>query len=242
MSTKRKLIGAGAIAKIYLEDGFAYKTFPKDYPLNRIEYEVGTQQEIIKNTDLLIPKLKLLKNTKEIKMDYIDGYTLGEYMRKEKYKLALEDLVTIQLSIYEYSNLKLNQAHEIFEKQIKESTLDDELKNIGLLLLTKIEKKKILCHFDIHFLNIMYNQSDYYVIDWVNAKLGNPVLDIARTYIILKQYAQRLAGKYLRMIVKKGNYSMSDVETAIPVMAILRLLEKDITDFKGKLLEMIPTD
>ena len=85
----------------------------------------------------------------------------------------------------------------------------------------------------------MYDHTDYYIIDWINAKLGNPVLDIARTYIILKQYAQRLANKYLKAIVKKGNYVMADVETAIPLMAILRLTEHDATDFEAKLLEMI---
>lgn len=49
----------------------------------------------------------------------------------------------------------------------------------------------------------MYAHSEYYIIDWINAKLGNPVLDIARTYVVLKQYAQRQANKYLKMIVQK---------------------------------------
>ena len=50
----------------------------------------------------------------------------------------------------------------------------------------------------------MYDHSEDSIIDWVNTKLGNPVLDIARTYIILKQYAQRMANKYLKLISKKG--------------------------------------
>ncbi len=239
VNTSRKLIGAGAISKIYEEDGMAYKTFSDEYPLSWVEYEVNVQQEILKNTQLLVPKMELIKESKEIKMDYIDGYTIGDRMRKEKYKHALDDLIDIQLSIHNYNNLKLSQAHDEFEKQIKESRLDEDLKNIGFSLLSKIEKKHILCHFDIHFLNIMYDHNDYYIIDWINAKLGNPVLDIARTYIILKQYAQRLANKYLKAIVKKGNYVMADVETAIPLMAILRLTEHDATDFEAKLLEMI---
>lgn len=241
MTTNRRLVGAGMVSKIYEEDGIAYKAFSDDYPLNWMEYEVKVQQEIGENTQLRIPRMELLSEKKEIKMDYIDGYTLGERMRKEKYKHALEDLVDIQLSIYAYDSLNISQAYDTFEKQLKNSNLDEELKTIGISLLSKIERKNILCHFDIHFLNIMCNHSDYYIIDWVNAKLGNPVLDIARTYIILKQYAQRLANKYLKTIVEKGNYEMADIETAIPLMAILRLLEHDATDFKSKLLEMIPS-
>lgn len=242
MSSNRKLIGAGVVSKIYLEDNMAYKTFPTEYPLDWITHEVNIQQEIIEHTNLHIPKMELLKDAKEIKMDFIDGDTLAERIRKEKYKLFLEDLVDIQLSIYEYSDLKLENAHEIFEKQIKESKLDEELKINGLYRLEKIEKKNSLCHFDIHFLNIMYAHSEYYIIDWVNAKLGNPILDIARTYIILQQYAQRQANKYLKMIAKNGNYRITDIEFVIPVMAILRLLEEDTGTFKEKLLEMINTN
>lgn len=239
MNTSRKLVGAGLVSRIYEEDGIAFKTFSDEYPSAWVEYEVKIQQEIAKNTKLLIPKMELLRDTKEIKMNYLDGCTLGERMRKEKYKDALEDLIDCQLSIYTYDNLKLSQAHDTFEKQLKDSWLDEDLKNIGFSLLSKIEKMNILCHFDIHFLNIMFHGSEYYIIDWVNAKLGNPVLDIARTYIILKQYAQRLANNYLRTMVKKGNYEMVDIETAIPLMAMLRLLEHDTTEFKPKLLEMI---
>lgn len=85
----------------------------------------------------------------------------------------------------------------------------------------------------------MYDHSHYHIIDWVNAKVRNPVLDIARTYIILKQYAQRMANKYLKMMVETGKYSMSEIELAIPLMAILRLLEMDVAPFKEKLLELI---
>ncbi|MGL5685899.1 MAG: phosphotransferase [Vagococcus fluvialis] len=241
MNTNRKLIGSGAVSRIYVEDDIAYKTYPTEYPLDWVAYEVNIQQEIIEHTNLRIPKMELLKDAKEIRMDFIDGYTLAERIRKEKYKLFLEDFVDIQLSIYEYSDLKLENAHEIFKKQIKESKLGEEFKIIGLSALEKIEKKNILCHLDIHFLNIMYAHSEYYIIDWINAKLGNPVLDIARTYVVLKQYAQRQANKYLKMIVQKGDFKITDIESAIRVMAILRLLEEDAENFKKKLLEMIYT-
>lgn len=239
MNLNRKLIGSGKIANIYLDNGYAYKSFRDEYPLEWIAYEVNIQNEIHDNTKLCIPKAELLNDIKEIKMEYIQGYTLAERMRKEKYKFALEDLVDIQLSIYKYSDLKLDHSHEVFTQQIKASTLDSELKEKALHTLTIIEKKNILCHFDIHFLNIMFDQSDYYIIDWVNAKLGNPILDIARTYVILKQYAQRLANKYLKMMVHKGHFQMEELQNAISLMAILRLLEGDVGAFREKLMDLI---
>ncbi|EFU73682.1 hypothetical protein HMPREF9088_1484 [Enterococcus italicus DSM 15952] len=45
------------------------------------------------------------------------------------------------MSIYDYSNLELDQAHDIFEKRIKESELEEEYKLIGLSALAKIKKR-----------------------------------------------------------------------------------------------------
>lgn len=239
MEPNTKLIGAGTVSKIYAQGTTAYKTYPIDYPLEWVASEVRIQQEIIEHTNLCIPKMKLLKNSKEIEMDYIQGCTLADRMRKEKYKFALEDLIDVQLSIYEYSNLELDQAHDIFEKRIKESELEEEYKLIGLSALAKIEKKTALCHFDIHFLNIMYDHSEYYIIDWVNAMLGNPVMDIARTYVILKQYAQRMANKYLKLISKKGGYELEEIKMAIPLMAILRMLETDAESYHENLMPLL---
>ena len=84
----------------------------------------------------------------------------------------------------------------------------------------------------------MYDHSEYSIIDWVNAKLGNPVLDIARTYIILKQYAQRIANKYLKIISKKGGYELEGIKMAIPLMAILRMLETDAESYHGSLMAL----
>lgn len=85
----------------------------------------------------------------------------------------------------------------------------------------------------------MYDHKDYYIIDWVNAKLGNPTMDIARTYVILKQYAQRLANRYLKLIVEKENFNIDEIRLGIPLMATLRLLEDDTVSFRDTLLELI---
>lgn len=61
----RKLIGEGAIAKIYVENGVAYKVFPDKYPLDWILYEVDVQQKIVEKTHLLVPKMEFLKRVEK---------------------------------------------------------------------------------------------------------------------------------------------------------------------------------
>lgn len=186
-----------------------------------------------------VPRVELLNETKELKMDFIAGETLADLMRHKKYKKSLEDLVDVQESVYKYSNLKLNQAHRVLKKTIKESDLQDELKDIGLTLLNQIEPKNSLCHFDMHLLNVICVDSEYYIVDWVNSKLANPILDIARTYIVLKQYASRLANKYLKLMLAKRKYTLDEANIAIRLMAILRLLENDAVVFQDNLEKII---
>lgn len=186
-----------------------------------------------------VPRVELLNETKELKMDFIAGETLADLMRHKKYKKSLEDLVDVQESVYKYSNLKLNQAHRVLKKTIKESDLQDELKDIGLTLLNQIEPKNSLCHFDMHLLNVICVDSEYYIVDWVNSELANPILDIARTYIVLKQYASRLANKYLKLMLAKRKYTLDEANIAIRLMAILRLLENDAVVFQDNLEKII---
>ena len=45
--------------------------------------------------------------------------------------------------------------------------------------------------------------------------------------------------KYLALIVKLGGFDMKEIQTAIPLMAILRLLDNDASVFEENLIELI---
>ena len=96
-----------------------------------------------------------------------------------------------------------------------------------------------LSHFDLHFSNIMYDRYNYFIIDWANAKLGNPILDIARTYVVLRQYAFRLSDKYLKMISKELDIELISLTQAIKAMAVLRLIEMSDDGPKQRILDLI---
>ena len=70
----------------------------------------------------------------------------------------------------------------------------------------------------------MYHEGIPYIIDWTNAKLGNPVMDIASTYIIFRLYADDFSKPYLDAMISKG-FALDKIIKAIPVMAFIRLRE-----------------
>lgn len=235
----RKLIGRGKIAEIISDGQFAYKTYPKDFPTSWIQYEVDIQNEVYNKTNLNVLSFLYLEDRREVKMKLISGITLADRMRKLKYKQGLEDMINLQVETYTYENLDLPSVYDTYKEQIIHSDLKDEIKEKALDVLLKIPPVKKLCHFDFHLENIMYDGQKYIIIDWVNAKLGNPIMDIARSFIIFKQYAKRLANKYLRLMTNKMNIDINEVYDAIPLMAALRMLENDDKAFNEELEEMI---
>lgn len=236
-STKRE-IGVGKQAKVYYWNGFAYKIYDFAYPTNWIDYEIQIQNEINK-TSLSTVKYYKTDNPRITKMDYIDGITLGDRMIKEKYKQGIEDLILLQNQVHLVENINIPNIKITYENEIKCLDLEIEKKKIALHFLSDIEEKHNLCHLDFHMLNVMYSYEKYYIIDWINAKLGNPIFDYARTYVILYEVAYRLSQKYLTLLKKDKKIDIKDINKAIYIMAILRTKESNSEKLNQLIQHMI---
>ncbi|MGE4571820.1 MAG: phosphotransferase, partial [Candidatus Izemoplasmatales bacterium] len=153
-------------------------------------------------------------------------------IRIEKYKFWLDDFTDLQCQTYEYSQIDLFDVYQVYKKQVMASGFEETLKNKALDSLNKIDKVYQLCHLDFHPLNIIYDEKKYYMIDWTNAKLAHPVMDIASTYIIFRQYLNRQANKYLNMMIKKTGYLKEQICDALPIMAFIKLRESDSEDIQ----------
>lgn len=95
-----------------------------------------------------------------------------------------------------------------------------------------------LLHLDLHPLNVMISQRGPVVIDWTNAARGNPLSDIALTYVLLTcpeipgsrlmQVAMQPArGILARSFVRR--YRGPAFDTQLAVAAELKSLDKNMT-------------
>jgi len=234
-----KEIGIGKTAKVYSDGQYAYKVFLHDVAIEDINYEMKIQSLINTHTNLNVCHYHSLVDKQTIRMDLIEGISLADRIRKEKYKGWMDDFIDLQMDVYQYKDLDIPSAKVVFKRQILSSKLDKSYKDIALNILDSIDDQTTLCHFDFHPLNIIFDGSKYVIIDWVNAKLANPILDIARTYIIFKQYIKRQANRYLRLICQKMGYDIQAVHRVLPLMAFLRFQENDDSSFENELLQMI---
>jgi len=238
-NNERILIGKGRISSIYSDGFYAYKRYPDDYELAWIENEVKIQNEIANHTNLPVIKYELIESNKEIKMEMIQGITLRERMQKQGYKDGLKDLISIQKSIHQFTNLNLPKAKDVFERRIKASNIDQSLKEKALKSLHLVEDKTNLCHFDLHFENIMYEDKKTYIIDWPDAKLASPILDITRSYIIMLEFVPSIAKKYLKSVEENFNVKVTEMNQILSCIAAIRLTETNDKNFKNILKDMI---
>lgn len=160
-----------------------------------------------------------------LKMDFIDGMTLGERIQKEKYKNGVEDLITLQKTVHTYTDLPLPAFQASAVGTINSLPIDRHRKERAMRFLEEIPDTNHLLHLDFHFLNLMYADEKYYIIDWIDAKIGNPIYDFARTYVIIHEFAFRLSKKYLSLVGK--GIDGFQLKKAIYVMALLRLKEQE---------------
>lgn len=221
---EKVLIGQGLMAKVYLWNGFAYKCFQDDYPEDWIAYEIHVQNMVNQSG---LPTVKYYPSTipYSIKMDYLDGITLADKMRQEKYKNGMEDLFFYFMKVHEETNIDLPRLNPFLIQAIGNLENDKAQKDLAIRYISEISDGDSLCHLDFHFSNMMYTARGYYIIDWVCAKIGNPIYDFARTYIILYEFANRYSKKFLTMVNERCEFSSSDLQKAIYVMAIHRLSE-----------------
>lgn len=233
-----EVVGQGATTKIYRDGNTAIKLYinaPSDEADNEAE-----RQRFACNVGLPVPVVygvrKLNDNAVALDMEYIDGQPLMQPgMGKDERKNAIHALVMLQCEVHKVHASGLPKLTDRLTWKIKTTQyLEEPQKNNLLSLIARLNNdSENLCHGDFHPLNILYDGSKHWIIDWVDASAGNPLADACRTYLIFKQHMSRSAGIYLRTFCKETNSKQDDVLAWQPIIAAARL--KENMDDKSRL-------
>lgn len=229
---ERRLIGEGKMAKVYAWNGDAYKCFSPDYPEEWLKYELMVQNAV-ETSGLPVVKYYEAPFLSCIKMDLVNGKSLTDLMTKDKYKGGLDDLFTHFERIHDLKDLNLPKLNPYLDQAIDRAKITEPQKTLAHALLSYIPDGNSLCHLDLHPSNVMVTEHEQIIIDWVNAKIGNPIYDYARTYVILHEFAYRLSRAYLTKLKKIFRANNKDLIHAIYIMAIHRLTEHDSDKVKA---------
>ncbi|MDE7379578.1 MAG: phosphotransferase [Clostridia bacterium] len=227
--TSKKFVKEHLGKELFITDEGFVKVFGETYTKSGILNEALNQARV-EETDLNIPKVKAIEVVDgkwSIVMDYIEGVTLSELMRKhpEKEDEYLELFVDLQRTVLSKRVPMLNKLKDKMNGRISEAKLDATTRYDLHTRLDSLPKHYNLCHGDFHPSNVIITPDGTpYVIDWAHATQGNASADVARTYLIFYlEGKEELAEKYLKLYCAKSDTAKQYVQKWIPIVAASRL-------------------
>ena len=84
-----------------------------------------------------------------------------------------------------------------------------------------------LLHLDLHPLNVLLSPSGPVVIDWTNARAGEPALDVALTWVILASSGGLAGRAFLRPFL--AEFDRRELERALPEAVAYRVADPNVT-------------
>ena len=158
-----------------------------------------------------------------IRREWIEGKTLAETMAGDKKNLMryLKEFVAIQCEIFSKTSERMGNLADKLDKQISASALPKETRYDLHMRLQSMPRGKALCHGDFNPTNVIITPNgDWRVIDWSHVRLGDPLADVARTYLLFWLSGHVAAAeKYMALACEALKVKIADVQKYLPIVA-----------------------
>jgi hypothetical protein len=246
-----KKIGAGRTATIfrYGQDQVV-KLFKSTFPQTAIneEFEIGRSLNL---SGISIPttyELIEVDDTKGILFDFVEGRSMLQNLASKPWLVLryAKKMANVHFNIHraDYKGSKFVKplSQSIADKISRVNLLTSEEKTAILSYLSGLPDGSSLCHGDFHPDNIIMSKDRLVTVDWITARIGNPIADVARTWVLLtmgtlpedKSKIEELLAKHLRnwfcrTYLKEyrtlSNLSLDELESWKLPVAAARLIE-----------------
>lgn len=260
-----KKIGAGRTATIFLYGhDRVIKLFKSTFLQQAIneEFDIGRTLNL---SGLSIPttyEIVEVDHSKGILLDFIEGRSMLQNLASKPWLVLryAKKMANVHFKIHE-ADFKGNKCIKplnpsIADKISRVSRLTSEEKTATLSYLSCLPDGSSLCHGDFHPDNIIMSKDRLVTVDWITARIGNPIADVARTWLLLtmgtlpedKSRIEILLAKhlrnwfcrtYLKEYRKLSNLSLDELESWKLPVAAARLIENVSDQENEKLLIFI---
>jgi hypothetical protein len=151
----------------------------------------------------------------------------------------LECMVRLHIRIHSHQAIQFTGLKVRLAANIATSALLDESRKQALLdAIVEMPDGDRLCHGDFHPLNILGDTADPLIIDWPDARRGDPAADVCRSYLLLKLHAADIATTYLDAYCRLSNMDREAALRWLPYVAAAKLAE-GVPGERDGLLEII---
>jgi uncharacterized protein (TIGR02172 family) len=194
MTSLGKPIALGRTAEIYAwEEGQVLKLFQNWLSADRVEFEAQISRAV-HTSGLPVPAVEEVVEVNGrlgLIFERVVGPSMSEHIETKPWMFLREARVLAGLHADMHAcNIlpELPSQRQRLEDKIRSAVvLPPDLQQAGLRSLDHMPDGDRLCHGDFHPANILMTARGPIIIDWVDATRGNPVADVARTWVILSE-------------------------------------------------------
>lgn len=147
-----------------------------------IAYDAGVKTPAVIDTITI-------ENRQGIIFERVHGVTMVDAIIANPQKLIpyAHLLAELQADIHTHTAPKLSLQRQRLQRQIQSvSGLAKETKAAIITGLDRLQDDNAICHGDFHPENILLTAEEPVIIDWVDTTQGSPVVDVARTALMLR--------------------------------------------------------
>ncbi|MBI5651398.1 MAG: phosphotransferase [Chloroflexi bacterium] len=251
-------IAEGRTAEIFAwRDHQVLKLYHEWCPPEWIEYELKIAR-ITQNLGLPVPavgEIVAVNARRGLVYERIEGVSLNETLNTKPWELfrGVRVLADLHAAIHGCAAPELPSQREGFARSIRNApALPADLKSAALRALDAMPDGDQLCHGDFHPGNVLMTARGPIVIDWMTAKRGNPIADVARTLLLLttgepsNAFARWLVARvrelikscYLRQYDEHRALDPAQLARWMPIVAAARLNE-NIVEERDQVLAIV---
>lgn len=241
-----KKINEGYCAELFeLEDGKLLKLYKDGWYDAQIRQEYESTKAV---NALGVPSPKVYDFIEQdgrfgFVMDKLPGETMLQIIQKKPFRaIGLAKYMAklhYEMHCLIPGEVQIPHQKEIYTTKIKECAgLTDEEKDRLIQRLEELStRERRICHGDFHAMNILFSDGGVGIIDWAFTTLGDPLADVAGSYMITKILAAASGGHnaferflfnlftplfanaYLKEYLKLSEQSRQEVLKWIPIRA-----------------------
>ncbi|MCL2030028.1 MAG: aminoglycoside phosphotransferase family protein [Oscillospiraceae bacterium] len=240
-------IQKGNTAGIYLHDGKIIKVLNDNLRDTEAEYEAN-KQKYAYSRGLPVPYVYgvvPVNGRQAIVMEHITGRTVGDMLYEDMTKAHeyMNISVDVQLKIHAVHAADFERMTDKLERQLLSARfINDKQKKTLIERMYAIQHENHLCHGDYHIFNLILNDHQVTIIDWVDASSGDLRADVYRSYLLYVQFSQDFADLYLRLYCETSGISQDEIFVWAPVIAGARLSENISPEEANLLLDIVNHD
>jgi Ser/Thr protein kinase RdoA (MazF antagonist) len=251
-------IAIGRTAEIYAwNDGWVLKLFQNWFELEDIKFEQKIARHV-HESGLPVPAvgdILDIEGRNGLLYERVGGQNMWEFIQKHPWRVISLAEKTARLHSNMHANAlrpDLPPQHHRLENKLRSrgNCLSESQKEYFLTAFSSLPIGDSICHGDFHPGNILLSPRHAIIIDWIDASLGNPLADLARSSIIMlgatassqiPQFPMKILVKlfhsvYLRTYFLLRPGGEKEYLRWLPIIAAARLSE-NIPELKSWLLK-----